>query len=260
MLINLHNHTPLCNHATGTIDEYIQKAIKSNISYFGFSDHAPMNFDKEYRMDISDCYNYENNVLKYKEKYKNNINILLAYEVDYIYNYLEDRILNANVDYLIGSVHFIKEWGFDNPKFIKEYKNRNIDDIWQDYFDSIEQMANSGYFNIVGHLDLIKVFNFLPKKDIKSIAKKSIIAIKKNNMIVEVNSSGLRKPVAEQYPSRQLLELCLEYDIDITFSSDAHKISHIDKGLSEIYNIARDVGYSKMAIFKDKEKIFLPFD
>jgi len=50
MLVDLHNHTPLCNHAQGSMDEYIQAAIAKKIRYFGFSDHAPMNFDPKYRM------------------------------------------------------------------------------------------------------------------------------------------------------------------------------------------------------------------
>jgi len=32
------------------MEEYIQKAIKQNIKIFGFSEHAPMEFDKKYRM------------------------------------------------------------------------------------------------------------------------------------------------------------------------------------------------------------------
>ena len=79
-----------------------------------------------------------------------------------------DEILNANVDYLIGSVHFLQNknemWGFDNPEFIGVYKSVDIDKIWEDYFDAIEAMAKTNYFQIVGHLDLIKVFKFLPKK------------------------------------------------------------------------------------------------
>ena len=35
-------------------------------------------------------------------------------------------------------------------------------------------MAKTGLFDIVGHFDLIKVFKFLPKKDIRLIAKRCI--------------------------------------------------------------------------------------
>ena len=158
MIADLHNHTSLCNHAEGNIDEYIQKAIKLGIKYFGFSDHAPMKYDEKYRMSFEQMNEYEKSVLDAKKRYKDQINILLGYEVDYLKGYMDERVLNADVDYLIGSVHFIDEWGFDNPEFIGRYENENIDEIWQKYFSTIKEMAESRLFDIVGHLDLIKVF------------------------------------------------------------------------------------------------------
>ena len=99
--------------------------------------------------------------------------------------------------------------GFDNPEFIGQYKNKNIDTIWEDYFEAITNMVKTNKFDIVGHLDLIKVFKFLPKKDIKTIAKDTLKKIKKSNMVVEINSAGYRKPIAEQYPSKEILEVML---------------------------------------------------
>ena len=85
-------------------------------------------------------------------------------------------------------------------------------------------MAKTGLFDIVGHLDLIKVFKFLPKKDIRLIAKETLHEIKKANLVLEINSAGIRKPIAETYPSIQLLEMAYEMGIDITFGSDAHSV------------------------------------
>jgi histidinol-phosphatase (PHP family) len=209
-------------------------------------------------MSLEQSYQYEKEVLTLKDKYKNDIEILLAYEVDYMSNnqYIEEKILNSNVDYLIGSVHFLDTWGFDNPEYLKEYENKNIDDIWINYFNTIEEMAKTNYFNIVGHLDLIKVFKFLPKKDIKSIAYKALKQIKKSNMTIEVNSAGLRKPIKEQYPSRSLLELAYELDIDITFSSDAHSIEQIGFGYENNIRIAKSIGFKNCVSYIKKEKIY----
>lgn len=164
MIVDLHNHTKLCNHAEGEVSEYIQKAIECNIKYFGFSEHAPMNFDEKYRMSFEQMQEYETTILEAKERYKESIEILLGYEVDYLKGYMDERVLKADVDFLIGSVHFIDEWGFDNPEFIGNYKEQDIDEIWQKYFDAIEEMASSRLFDIVGHLDLIKIFKFCQKK------------------------------------------------------------------------------------------------
>jgi len=259
MIVDLHNHTPLCNHAQGKIEEYIEAAIKQGTKVFGFADHAPMNFDPIYRMKFEEMQGYEEDVLQAKEQYKNEITLLLGYEVDYLKGYIDERVLNAKVDYLIGSVHFIDEWGFDNPEFIGKYENEDIDEIWQKYFNAIEEMANSKLFNIVGHLDLIKIFKFMPKKDVTQIAKNALIAIKKNNMVLEINVAGYRKPVAEAYPSRALLEEAYKLNIPITFSSDAHKPEQVGLYNDEVIQLAHDIGYKEVAYFINKELKFIKF-
>lgn len=263
MRIDLHNHTVLCNHATGTIDEYVQKAIQLGIDEYGFSDHAPMNYDPKYRMDITQKDLYEKWILDAKEKYKNQIKILLAYEVDYLEGYILDEVINAKVDYLIGSVHFLRNkkdmWGFDNPEFIGVYKSKDIDTIWIEYFDAVKCMAKIGLFDIVGHLDLIKVFKFLPKKDIRLIAKDALLEIKKSNMVLEINSAGIRKPINETYPSKQLLEMAYEMDISITFGSDAHAIEQIGFRYEEVVSLAKEVGYKNCVTFERRDKKNIQF-
>lgn len=259
MIVDLHNHTTLCNHATGSTEEYIKQAIKNDTKYFGFSDHAPMKFEPEYRMSFSQMAEYEQNILRLKEKYKNDIDVLLAYEVDFINGYMDKRVLNSNVDYLIGSVHFIDKWGFDNPKFIGSYKHKDIDKIWQEYFDAIKAMAKTGYFNIIGHLDLIKIFNFMPKKDIRLIAKDAIKAIKDTDLTVEINMAGYRKPTKEAYPSFELLQEIFALDIPITFGSDAHKPEHVGLFSKQVLYLAKQIGYNKCAVFKNKDRQLINF-
>jgi histidinol-phosphatase (PHP family) len=257
MRVDLHNHTTRCNHATGSIDEYIKRAIEIGVDIYGFSEHAPMDFDPKYRLSFEQMRLYELEVLEAKQRYSDQIKILLGYEVDYIEGYVDSRVLNSKVDYLIGSVHFIDKWGFDNPEFIGEYKSRDIDTIWQEYFDAIEAMAYSGKFDIVGHLDLIKVFRYMPKRDIRLLAQNALKAIKDSNMTLEINSAGLRKPIGEIYPSRPLLEMAFELDIPITFGSDAHAISQVGEGYESVTKLAREMGYSSVAVYEGRSRYML---
>ncbi|MCW8821863.1 MAG: histidinol-phosphatase [Sulfurovum sp.] len=259
MRIDLHNHTTRCNHAEGTVDEYIQRAIELGIDIYGFSEHAPMDFDPHYRLAFEEMEHYTQDILDAKETYKDRIKILLGYEVDYLPGHMDDRILNAKVDYLIGSIHFIDKWSFDNPEFIAGWKNKNIDEIWQAYFEATEAMAKSGKFDIVGHLDLIKVFKFMPKQDVRILAENALQTIKKSNMVLEVNTAGLRKPVGELYPSRALLEEAYALDIPITFSSDAHSVEQIGFGYDLATTLAKDVGYTKAVTFQGRDKELVIF-
>ena len=252
--IDLHNHTTRCNHATGTVDEYIQKAINLGIDIYGFSEHAPMDFDKKYRISFEEMSSYESEIVQAKERYKDSIDIRLGYEVDFLPEYIDDRVLNAKVDYLIGSVHFLDKWGFDNPEFIGQWQSRDIDDIYKEYFEAISAMAKSGIFDIVGHFDLIKVFKFLPKADIKILAKDALREIKKADMILEINSAGVRKPIGEAYPSKSILELAYEMDIPITFGSDAHSVEQVGFAYEIVLSMAKEIGYSKAVTFKNRDR------
>ena len=257
--IDLHNHTTRCNHAEGTIDEYIQRAIELGIDIYGFSEHAPMDFDENYRLPFCDMDAYVKDVLDARERYKNEIEILLGYEVDYLPGHMDERVLSAKVDYLIGSVHFIDKWSFDNPEFIGGWKSKDIDEIWKAYFEATEAMVKTGKFDIVGHLDLIKVFKYMPKQDVRVLARDVLKAIKKSGMVMELNAAGLRKPVGEIYPSKALLEVAYELDIPITFSSDAHAVDQVGFGYEATTSLAKSVGYTQAVTFKDREKQLLIF-
>lgn len=256
MKIDLHNHTYLCNHAYGTMEQYVTEAINQKIDIFGFSEHAPMlNFEDGYRLLAKDQEFYQNSVINLQEKYKNKIKIILGYEVDFIDgDYMHDSILKAPVDYLIGSVHYLEKWGFDNPEFIREYEKRDIDKTWEEYFSALTKMAKSCKFDIVGHFDLMKVFNFLPNKDMKELCFETLKEIKKSDMTIEINSSGFRKAPKEQYPSEDILKLAYELDIPITFGSDAHRIEQIGLFYDDTTAVAKKIGYKKCVSFKNRER------
>ena len=257
--IDLHNHTTRCNHAEGTIDDYIRKAIAEGIDIFGFSDHAPMDFDPQYRMGFEEMTEYEAEVREAKKRYADKIEIRLGYEVDWLPGHVDRRVLEAEVDYLIGSVHFIDRWGFDNPEFIGKYEGADIDGIWRDYFDLVKAMAESRLFDIVGHLDLIKVFKYVPRTDVRLIAEEAMDAIAEADMVIELNAAGYRKPIGEAYPGRELLQMAFERNIPITFGSDAHTPEQVGFKKEELHAFARSVGYTEAADFVKRQRRMLPF-
>ncbi len=253
MRVDLHNHTPLCNHATGTPYEYVKEAVNKNIDIYGFADHAPMEFDYKYRMSFDKMDEYEEMINSLKDEFKD-IKILVGYEVDFT-PFVDERVLKRDVDYLIGSVHFLDNWGFDNPEFLKEWQQRDIDDVYKEYFKNVLDMVKSGLFQIVGHLDLIKVFGFRPKSSIIDYVYPVIKEIKKSGMVVEVNSAGLRKDVKEVYPSKEILEIIFDENIDITTSSDAHSIKQVGYRLDEVENTLKSIGFKEVSYFEKKSKI-----
>jgi len=259
MKIDLHNHTALCNHAEGSVNDYVEAAVAAGIDIFGFSDHAPMDFDPKYRMKFEEMAHYRAMVAEARRAYAGRIEVLFGYEVDYLEGHMDERVLKADVDYLIGSVHFIDGWGFDNPEFIGQYAHEDIDVVWQRYFDRVEAMAKSGLFDIVGHLDLIKVFKFMPERDIVSIAGPALDAVAAAGMTMEINVAGYRKPVAEAYPSPELLRAAYERGIPVTFGSDAHAPGQIGLFRDEAEKLAREAGYGECVYFRNRKPLTVAF-
>jgi len=259
MKVDLHNHTTRCNHAVGSEKEYIEAAITKGEKVFGFSDHAPMDFDPKYRMAFSQMAEYEATIKELKRHYQGALEIKLGYEVDYMPGHMDKRVLEADVDYLIGSVHFLDTWGFDNPEFLNGYKERDIDEIWSVYFSLIKEMAQTKLFDIVGHIDLIKVFQFYPKEDILTYALPALEAIKEADMTLELNVAGYRKPCKEAYPSKEILQKAYELGIPITFGSDAHDPAQVGMFSNEIEQLAKEVGYSECAVFTSRKREMINF-
>ncbi|MDO7253702.1 histidinol-phosphatase [Helicobacter cappadocius] len=255
MRVDIHNHTILCNHAHGSVDEYIKRAIELGIDIYGFSCHSPMKFDPKYRMRLEELDIYYKMIKNAQKTYGNKIQILCGLEVDFIDNrqdLIEQKILDYPFDYLVGSIHFLDEWGFDNPEFIGEYVKKDMEECWRKYLQAITHMAQTKLFQIVGHFDLLKIFGHTPNIKSYNLIKKALQTIKDTQMVLEINSAGLRKPVKEQYPSVNILEIAKTLEIPITFGSDAHSVDQVGYGYKECLEIVKNIGYKKATYFINK--------
>src|SRR5882672_11263776 len=115
-----HMHTPLCGHAIGEPEEYARQAIKVGLKEIGFSDHAPLvsHVDPKITMSEEQLPLYLKMIESVKKNNKSRLTIKIGLEADFIPGYEEKTwaiIAGYDYDYIIGSVHFIKRWGFDDP-------------------------------------------------------------------------------------------------------------------------------------------------
>ena len=271
-LVNYHNHTYLCGHAVGNPEEYIIAAIKKGISEFGFSDHAPL---PEYlrhgiTMSTRETETYINMIAKLAEKYADQIEIRIGFEVDFpLCDSFDQKYLKDDrIDFIMGSCHFINlgsydfvdvaanAWGFDNPhpNSISEFDKHDINDLYNLYYTNIYKLVNSRIFDIVGHFDLLKIFGHRPKKDLKPTIQKIAQAMFKHNVAAEINTSGLLKPVNEMYPSEDIIEIFFENNVPITLGSDSHSPQTIGYAFDKAVKLIKKIGYTKISGFKKRNR------
>jgi histidinol-phosphatase (PHP family) len=259
-LVDYHVHTFLSGDARGEILDCVKIAVVKGLKEIGISDHfAP----PKLRDKLDNPPNYKNLsdyvkiVEDVKRRVKDYIKLKVGVEVDFIpelADEIKEALKDLSFDYVIGSVHFIDGWGFDNPKYILEYRKWDLATLYKKYFMALQSCAESKIFDIIGHPDLIKKFGYKLKADITDLYLTTAEVFKESDVCIEVNTSGLRHPCKEIYPDKLFLKICHDEGIQITFGSDAHKPEDIGMDFDKALSLVKEVGYKFTTTFTRRGK------
>jgi len=261
-LPDYHLHTVLCKHAKGEAGEYKRSAQNQEIPEICFADHIPNpdGYDPRHRMEMAQFSTYKNIVTELQDG--EGPRVLFGFEADY-YDGCEKSLrewLSSQVfDLVLGSVHYIEDWGFDNPDQRNVWDSVDVKATWRKYFKLVERLTDSELFDVVAHIDLPKKFGHRPSdNDLKEMAKPVLDGIARAGMGIELNTSGLRKPVGEIYPSPLIVSLAHEREIPICFSSDAHRPEDVGADFSSALKLAREAGYRQYFRISRRKMNFAP--
>jgi len=253
MLIDYHMHTPLCRHAVGQPWEYAEQAVRLGLAEIGFSDHCPMpdGYDAAFRMTADQMDEYLRLVEEARRRHPS-LPIKLGIEADFYpgsEDYVRYFLSSYPFDFVLGSVHYIGDWGFDNPELIEGFSARHVEEIWKDYFELLARAAASRLFDSLAHPDLVKKFGHRASGDLTRFYRPVLREMKKAGTALEVSAAGLRKAVREIYPSLEFLQLANEAGVPITFASDAHAPAEVGSQFDALVTVARQAGYSTITRF-----------
>ena len=221
MLANYHTHTVRCNHAVGTEREYIEAAIAEGFKILGFSDHTPQpypdSFHSGIRMSMSELPGYVETLLALREEYRDRIQILIGFEVEYTTRYFEPLLKELRrypVDYIIQGQHYVPDevdgsyTGFpsDSEEKLKAYVDHTIEGM------------KTGVFSYLAHPDL---FNFTGSDDIyKKHMSRIVEAAADLALPLEINCYGFSD--GRHYPCDRFFKMAREYDPKFVIGCDAH--------------------------------------
>jgi len=246
------------------MEEYLAAAVRQGLKEVGFADHLPLYFlppaerDPGLAMAEADLPRYVEAV---RELQKNSpVPVKLGIEADYApgrENDLAALLASFPFDYILGSVHFIDGWGFDNPAEMDGYSRHDSAALYRRYFALVRQAALSGLFDIMAHPDLPKKFGFHPPAGLATLYEETAAAFKQAGVCVEVNTAGLRAPAAEIYPSREFLQICRRHGVPATLGSDAHRPADTGAGRAEALALLKEAGYRELAVFTGRERELL---
>lgn len=264
-----HTHSYHCNHATGDLEDYIQRAIQLNLPEIGLSDHFPMYLLPEqfhkYTMgkDLLSSYLLETKELK--QRFQSQIVIKRALEVDYytpVFNRYKKAIkpILPDLDYIIGSIHGVAwkntvipiDGSFSLPD---SFDINDTDSLFLQYYEELNKLVNTGFYDILGHFDVIKKLN-LPVIE-QPLIWESILKVLDNletsNMAVEINTSGLRKQ-DELYPQPAIIQELIQRKIPLVLGSDAHRPSDVGHAFEDTLAFLRKNGLKRLCRISNHQK------
>lgn len=259
---DLHTHT-LYSHARDSAAAMYAAAIQKGLTCFGFSEHSPRPEKYTYTHEYRDKLNahlpdYVRDVGELKRK-GGACRVLLGMEIDWFENdqaFVRTAATQFPFDYLIGSVHFLGTWGFDDNTGAWDKLTQSQREIqYRSYFMTWRKMLDSGLFNIAAHPDLIKIYSvdsfhlWLAKEENLRLICDCLQVLRQRNMAMEISSAGIRKPCREIYPCAAIMRLASEVGVRISFASDAHTTEDVAGAFPRLASYARAFGFTQSVLF-----------
>jgi len=263
-VIDLHVHTFRCRHAEGTPSEYVRAAATRGVGTVAFTDHLPLApavvelvaGAEKYAMPATELPVYISEVAEAAELGQElGVEVLCGIEVDAVSSALDhaSAILESYpFDIVLGSVHFIDDWAFDDPSRRDRYAEWRPEDLWERYFGDLAWAAASGIADVMAHADLVKKFCFVPEGPQDALYEQTAALLRSAGVAVEVNTAGLRKPCQELYPAPAFLKALQRAGVPVTVGSDAHSPHEVGAGWSEAISALREAGYKSMLVFRGR--------
>ena len=253
--LDAHLHTDQSPDSSVPIDVYAALAVERGIPEICITDHV--DFDpRDPAYEYTRFADRERTVRGAAERWaKAGVAIRFGAELTYNRRWEDDvrvHLRRHRYDYVIGSVHDWPESPYWPTRVRAWIEGRSLDEIVAPYYAEIIAAARSGLFDTIGHLDVVKRYlhpvitaaDLATRPDLQEPALRSII---EGGVSLEVNSSGLRYPGAETYPSAAVVARFRELGGErVVVGSDAHSRGSFAARLDASYEHLSAAGFEAL--------------
>ena len=261
----LHTHTDLFD-GKNTATEMIDAACRCGMVAIGISNHFIVHPDivdsASYAAALCGGYaemymdNFDGAISEFRHHYdelreiakRESVQVFCGMEVDFFPSVawrdgFERALRILKPDYVIGAGHFVEY----NGCLCNIHDMANADDIARDemlvlYWDKIQQMARSGLFNWLAHIDLPKKRGLGREERWIDVESRTVDVIARTGTRLEINAKGFVLPFNEPYPSARILKQVADADIPVLISDDAHAIEQVGRNFADAECFAERCG------------------
>lgn len=244
---DLHIHIERGPYTTEWIEQFIDKAVKENLNEICLLEHSIRfrDFHPTFK-EAREYSRYQRKWFEGKEKSAHTLDefkalateirsreypIKVSFGLEICWfeqhqDFIRDLTSDGFFDYLIGSVHWIDNWTFNQRKY--QWLGKDFNQIYKRYFEMQNSLVQSGIFDIVAHPDLITCHNLYPSYDLSDTYREFCENVKTNNVMLEMNTSkGLGV-------NKQFFDIAKEVGVEFSTGSDAHRVEDVGRNISAV--------------------------
>ncbi len=271
-----------CLHASDSLEEIIQLYINRQFPWVGITEHTPAiskallypdqraaGLTPDFLLEQFAAYMRE--CRRLQKKYRSEIRIFAAMEIETYSGYeafIPSLINRFQPDYIVGSVHFVNDRGFDYSQ--EQYDKAviaagGIDQLYCNYFDAQYEMITLLQPAVVGHFDLIRIFDpgykqRLVQPEIMARIKRNLQLIAQLDLIMDFNLRSLLKGADEPYISRVILEMALAMGIAVVPGDDSHGLASVganmETGIAILHELGCDTAWREPRLLHYSHTVF----
>lgn len=266
-LISLHGgHSgQFCTHADNTLEDIINAYIDRGFTTVGISEHMPPATDEflypdevEQGLTAKDLQEnfsrYFKELDRLKTVYGDRIRIYKGFETEAVTGYqarVRDLVDRYRPDYIVGSVHHINDICFDySPATYAHIAEKlgSMEALYLAYFDAQFEMIRALRPFVVGHFDLIRIFDpdyreRLRKPEILKKIRQNLSLVKDLGLVLDFNLRPLARGEETPYLDAVVLNLAKQMEIPVVPGDDAHSSEQAGKFVPRAVQRLKDLGF-----------------
>jgi histidinol-phosphatase (PHP family) len=253
--LDAHLHTDLSPDSDVAIDVYAAAALERGIAELAITDHV--DFEPGAPAFGYATFEDRERVARLAAERWGPRGVAIRFGAELTYDRSWEADIRAHLarhayDFTIGSVHDRVSSPYHPGNVRGWVAGRSLREILAPAFDEVEAAARSGLFDALGHLDVVKRYlhPFVTKEALAGapeLHEPILRALVESGTALEINTSGLRHPVSETYPSAATVARFRELGgRAITIGSDAHRAGHFGWALDDGYRTAIDSGFAEL--------------
>lgn len=263
MLCDYHVHLERGPYTLDWLQQFLQRAKQVGVAELGIVEHL-YRFREARHLFHNDWVEE-----RQTESLKDYLDLLAAakkkrwpvrvgLEVDYIPGKeaeLKAFLKELPLDFVIGSVHWLGDWGFDTDP--DTWQGRDVLTAYEQYYATLIQAVQSGIFDIIGHPGNIGYFGHRPEVlEMDRLEDEFVGSLRNQRTVVEINTGGLLRPAHAVWPRSSVLRKLRKAQRDIVLGSDAHRPEDVGHAMTEMVQLLKQMSFVCTTRFQNRKLSF----